>query len=432
MKKYSVNQSVGFTLPGWIVAAAGCIFLSTSTAFAADTSQSSSDQTQVKPKKPGFYTDSFHILPELQVTAYYDDNIYATRQATESDYVAVVSPSLKISSRWDRHNLKLNTGANFGRYLDNSDEDYEDFWFETSGKYVFNENVSLFGGAGYNKKHEGRDSKESNQSVDRPTTYDVLSAQLGGRYNRGEYVVRLGMTYEQLDFDNVGDLFNDDRDRTHTGAGIRVTRRFDRQTRFFVQGLFNNRDYDIQPSYEDDTDPNNVTRLEYPRDSKGYTADVGMIRTFGAKDRLEAYIGMLSQDYDYSGFSTVTEPHFGVNLRWYPTESYKFTGKLNRVLSETTEELSSGYLYTSLDLQLEKKMFTDYVGYVSYGYGEADYQEISREDESHSFGLGLNYYRSPHVVFSASYSHINNDSNDRDYDYKRNLLLFSVKAKLAP
>ncbi len=247
--------------------------------WAADTAENDveeTDQTKEGIKKPGFYTDSFHILPELQITAYHDDNIYATKTAKESDVVTILSPTLKIDSRWDRHSLKMNAGANLGYYTDNTDESYEDLWVEASGRYELSSNTNLFGGAGYNKKHESRDSKESAQSTEEPTTYEVQSMQLGGRHQLADYVIRLGLTHEKLDFNNVGDLSNDDRDRTHTGLGLRVTRGLDKQTRIFAQGLLNERDYDLEPEIEN-------------RDSSGYSAAVGLIKTFGKKDRIEAY-----------------------------------------------------------------------------------------------------------------------------------------------
>nr|MDJ0807710.1 outer membrane beta-barrel protein [Gammaproteobacteria bacterium] len=363
MKKTDWNKSLTCILSALAVTVSGGMV---SSVWATDTSSGSSAgsaSTTTKAKKPGFYTDSFHILPEIQVTAYHDDNIYATDKATESDIVGILSPTLKIKSLWDTHSLKLNAGANIGRYRDNSSEDYEDLWIDANGRYELSTATSLFGGAGYNKKHEGRDAKGSAQSADEPTTYDVLSAQLGGRHNLADYVLRLGFTFEKLDFDNVGTLINDDRDRTHTGAGLRVTRALDKQTRLFAQGLLNQRDYDEQQ------DQNG-----WERSSKGYKAAVGLISKFGKKDRLEAFVGLLSQDYDDDRFDTVTEPDFGVSLRWYPAETFKFTGSLNRTLSETTEDGASGYLYTNLNLQLDKKLFKDFVGYLSYGYGESDYQ----------------------------------------------------------
>ena len=143
-------------------------------------------------------------------------------------------------------------------------------------------------------------------------------------------------------------------------------------------------------------------------------------------------LGLLGHLMARTSFSTVTEPDFGVSLRWQPAETYKLTGSLKRNLGETTQYGSSGYLYTRLNLQLDKRMFTDYVGYISYGYGVVDYQDVTREDTLNSLGVGLNYYMSKHIFLSGSYSYINNDSNDYFYDYSRNLFLVSFKAKLAP
>ena len=410
MKKNDRIKALRIIVSTLLCYTAGVAF---SAVWAAEDAASESDATS----KPGYYTDSFYIVPEIQITAYHDDNIYATKTAKESDIVTIVSPTLKINSRWDRHSLKLDGGANLGYYTDNTDENYKDYWLEASGRYELGATTSLFGGAGYNKKHESRDSKESAQSTDEPTTYNVQSLQLGGRHMLADYVIRLGLTYENLDFDNVGGLINDDRDRVHTGLGLRVTKDYDKQTKLFVQGLLNERDYDLEQN-------------GFSRDSSGYSVAAGIIKEFGEKDRIEAYAGLLSQDYDYSGFDTVTEPNVGVNLRWYPAESYKLTGNLSRTLSETTQEDASGYLYTHLKLQLDKRMFTDYVGYISYSHGEADYQDDTREDSINSYGIGLNYYMSPKILFSAGYNHVSNDSNENLNDYERNLFLISFKAKL--
>ena len=111
------------------MALASALGMQMSTADAAETG----DDTQVA--ESGYTTENFHIQPEIQLTTYYDDNIYATSQAEVSDTIAVITPLLKVHSHWDRHSLKLNTGANIGYYADNTDENYEDLWLETSGRY---------------------------------------------------------------------------------------------------------------------------------------------------------------------------------------------------------------------------------------------------------------------------------------------------------
>jgi len=383
--------------------------------------------------KPGYYTDSFEILPELQATGYYDDNIYATDTQVESDYVAVISPSVKIKSRWDRHSLKLGAGANLGRYADNSGENYDDAWVELDGSYTLGDNASVFGGAGYSHKHEPRDSKESARLVAEPTVYDVTDLRLGMRQGYGDLTLRVAGTYQKLDYDDVprvdglGTVYNGDRDRTVTGLGARASKRLDKDLSVYVQAFLNNRDYDDAEDL-----------FGYARDSKGYTASLGVTRKFARNGKIDAYLGWLSQDYDDDRFDTVSKPNFAASLRWYPAKSYKLTASLDRTLSETTEIGASSYLYTRFDTQLDKRLTNNIVGYLSYGYGLVEYQDVGREDVINSFGLGLNYYMTKQVLISGGYTHISNDSNDESliilepgdtYDYERNLFLVSVKVK---
>ena len=399
-------------------------------AGAAEDDEDSTDASDAK-KKPGYYTESFHILPELQVTGYYDDNIYAPDQQEVSDYVAILSPMVKIKSLWDKHSLKFGAGANLGRYLDNSGENYNDAWAEVDGSVALGDNTSLFGGAGYSHKHEARDSKESARITSEPTTYDVTDLRLGMRQGYGDLTLRFAGTYQALDYKNVGEVYNDDRDRTVTGLGARLSKRLDKDLSVYVQAFLNNRDYD------EETDQ---SIAQYDRDSQGYTASFGVTKKFTRNGKVDAYLGWLGQEYDDDRFDRVSTPNFAASLRWYPAESYKLTASLDRTLSETTEEGSSGYLYTRFDTQLDKRMTNNIVGYLSYSYGLVDYQNIGREDVIHSFGLGINYYLSKRVLISGGYTHISNDSNDQTliplepgdtYDYARNLVLVSVKVKLS-
>jgi hypothetical protein len=397
-----------------------------SAAHAAESEEMTSAETATdrQQAEPGYDTGDFHIQPEIQLTTYYDDNIYATDIAEVSDFIAIFSPVLKIHSHWDKHSLKFETGANIGRYLDNPTENYDDYWLEASGTYEISSDTILFGDAGYYNKHEGRDNKDSIQSADGPTTYDVQSLGLGGRHRIGDTVIRLVLGYEKLDFDNIGIVYNDDRDRTQNAAGLRVTREINNQTRVYVQGLFNKRDYDLVT--------NGVNR-----DSSGYSAVAGLIRSLGKKGRVEGYAGVLSQDYDDASFETVTAADFGLKLHWYPAETWKVTGNLNRSLRETTDQGASGYLLTKLDLQVEKAISSKVKGYAAYTYGYYDYQGIARKDDYNAVTIGANYQLSRDLLISGSYSYHDNNSNDEvlnplpglSYDYSKNLFLLSLKAR---
>lgn len=380
--------------------------------------------------KPGYLMGGYLVLPEVEVTGYYDDNIYATRRGKESDVISVVSASVEAESQWERNRLDLGAGASIGRYLDISEEDYEDLWVKGDGQIDLSDNTRIFAGAGYSVNHESRDSKEgSQQQIDEPTTYDATSVQFGLDRQFGSGLAKLGLTHEALDYDNVGTLINDDRDRSVTGLGLRYSHPVAEHTSLFAQGILNRRDYD-----------DSVDQFGYERDSDGYKAEVGVNRNFPGGHRLEAYVGYLAQEYDDDRFSRLSEPSYGFDLRWYPAQGTKVTGKLERASFETTEIGSAGYLYTGFDLQVDQKLITDLVAYLSYNQGLAEFQDVGREDVTRSASLGLKYYMSPKIMITGSYSRVDNDSNDRNsvspvtqsYDYSRNLFFITLRVRLIP
>jgi hypothetical protein len=380
-------------------------------------------------KKPGFYTEDFHILPEVEATLYSDDNIYATKGAEESDRVAVISPRLGVKSLWESHSLDLSIGAHMGRYADNATEDYDDYWFSGEAEIDLSAESQLYAGAGYSSNHESRDSKEgAGQQLEELTTYDASSLQFGLNQRFGATSAKLGLSDETLDYENAGSLYNDDRDRSVYGIGVRVSRSFS-QTELYLQTLVNRREYRERQD-----------QFGYVKDSKGYTAIAGMTREFSSGHKLDAYIGYLSQDYDENRFDQVNELTYGVDLRWYPTPKTQVKGKLGHSLNETTEVGASGYLYREIDLQVDRKIAADLLGYINYNHGLAEFQEVGREDETQSVSLGLKYYATPWIMLTGSYSYIDNDSNDLNsvsgvsgsYDYERNLFFLTLRARLAP
>jgi hypothetical protein len=397
--------------------------LAVSPLLAAETSEKS------EFKKPGFYSDSFHFLPRADISLYRDDNIYASKEAKVSDLITVVSPSISADSLWQGSSLKLDVGADIGRYSDNGSEDYEDLWLSAEGEVEFSDQRSLYATAGYSQDHESRDSKESsNQELEELTTYDAGNLQIGVKQQFGKTSAKAGVTYEMLDYDNVGStLYNDDRDRSVFGAGLRIAHAVSEPLQLYTQVILNQREY------KDRKD-----QFGYRKDSQGYSAVAGLSRKSTKGDKLDFYLGHLYQEYDESRFDEVSEFNYGMDIRWYPLKKTQVSVKLDQTLNETTEIGASSYLYRLIDLQLDQKLTRDLLGYLGYSHGLAEFQDVGREDVTQSLALGLKYYASPWIMVTGSYRYVDNDSNDQTaavgetYDYERNIFFLSLRARLAP
>lgn len=381
-------------------------------------------------KKPGYHVNGFRIRPSLSITEIYDSNVFATDKDTLSDWITRTSPNIKIDSTWTEHSLRFRAGADFGRYWDYDGENYLDYWASADGRYDLNETANLFGGVGISFNHEGRDSQDATVGGLEPTTYRSQSAHAGIKTTHGDTTYRIGGTYESLDFDNVpsvfGTLINDDRDRELFGLGIRATHQLDAQNAVFVQALYDKRDYDMGADLNG-----------FERDSDGYRAAIGLENDFGGGNKTEAYVGIIEQDYDDSRFDSVSKVDFGGRLTFLPDKSTKITARLQRSLNETTLAGSPGYINTSLSGRIEFRVSPRLIPHLSFGYNNADYLEIGREDDTYSAEAGVKYYVARNAYILAGARHVTHDSNDKGVlfgseDYEKNSVFLTFATQGYP
>jgi len=356
--------------------------------------------------KPGYHAGNFRLRPSVSITGKYEDNIFATDTAEEHDFITIISPRLNVDSTWDKHSLRFKLGANLGRYADFDAENYNDYWLTMDGRYDLTASTNIFGGIGYGSEHEGRDSPDSTFGGLYPTTYESRNAHLGIKTTQNDITYRIGLTYEDLDFEDVptasgGSIINNDRDRELIGFGVRGTYRLDDSRELYAQALYDVRDYQQSPDLNG-----------YFRNSDGYRFAVGIKNNVSKRSKAEAYIGYISQDYDDSRFDTVEALDFGGKLTFSPNANTKLTASLLRTLNETTVSGSSSYLHTSFSGKLEHKISPRLIPHFKLGYAESDYQDFGRKDEIFSAEAALKYYLAKNAYISAGYRFVERDSND--------------------
>jgi len=380
---------------------------------------------------PGIEISSFRLLPELIFRGLYDDNIYATRTETKSDRILHVLPSLDIRSNWSEHKLDLNIGADIARYDVHSSEDFEDYWLNTNGRFDLFEALNLFGGIGYSREHEERGSPED-QNGKEPTIFYSRNAHLGSEVKAGNFGVRFGGTYEELDFEdvatNTGFLINNDgRDRKLLELGIRTSYGWREDLQPFVQYVYNDRNYDRR---SDD--------FGYQRNSHGYGMAAGVKFNIKPVITSEVYAGILHQQYEDDRFSTLSKPDYGASFTWRPSQRTKIQGVMERSIEETTQLQSSGYIETRYALSLDYDLTRQTVLRGHVQLSKDDYQEISRKDDYLDVGFGLQYDLTRNLFLGTDYSFSHRNSNialinDPDAnDYYRHQFMVSLGARLYP
>lgn len=375
-------------------------------------------------KRAGIPVGSFLLLPELVTRVGYDDNVFATPTNEKEDALAIFSPSLLLKSNWRRNQLRLNAGSDIGRYNRFTSENYNDYYFDGSGRLDLTRRANLFGGGGYSYNHEARTSPDA-VNGSKPTVYTDTHAFAGSAFGVGKISVRVGGSASRLNFSNVpsstGTIINDDRDRDVAQAGGRLSYDLNARLHPFVQGNYDRRLYIMS---ED--------KFGYHRDSSGYRVAAGLRLNFRPNVEGEVLAGFMHQSYADPRFSAVNKPDFGLRLAWRKSAASTLGFFVDRRLEETTVAGSAGYVSTRLGVNMERSLTHKWSVNAHAAVMNNDYQDIRRTDRVTDTGVGFAYRITPHVALEADYRLLNRDSDDPTADYFSNQVFLGVRSLLYP
>lgn len=366
----------------------------------------------------GLHLGSFRIHPGLLVTGYYDDNLFVTDTNPVDDLVTVVSPSVLVHSDWDKHFLNLDAGADIARYANHDTEDHEHYHVSSEGRFDFSNTANAFGGVRYYHDTEDRESPDAVFGAT-PTQYDDIGSYGGvfGQFDR--FAVRLGGTFQQLNFDNVqsllgggiplGTINNHDRNRDLYTGGANISYYIAPGRVVFVQAAGDFRRY-----------ADAVDDFGFKRDSDGYRLLVGTNLSWGGLLDAELYVGYMQQYYNDPTFKNFGAPTFGATIDWYTSPSTTVSLYADRTLEETTAFGSSGYLNSVGGVQIQHEFTRNLSGSVRAAYTASEFQNIDRTDYFIFVGASLRYLLNQYAYLQTDYQHRNLDTNIPTQDFERN------------
>lgn len=370
----------------------------------------------------GARVGSFNLFPKLEVTGYYDSNIFAAQNNQVDDFVTMIQPSLLLQSDWNLHFLSFGAWGNVARYADNTAENYADYRFDVAGKLdlpALGRDSNLFARASHLKSGEDRGSPNAVNGSE-PTNYTRQSAQLGGQYKPGRLGLLLAGSFDKYDYDDVPTstgavINNDDRDRRDLTQSLRVGYEIVPGYEGFARGTLRQVKYDTTP---DDSGRD--------RDSTGYDAVGGLKIDFGRITDVELYAGYLSYDYDDARLQTINGVSFGGAVNWNGIRALKVRAGVDRNVQETTDVNFSGYLATAFSLSADYDFRPNIKFNSRISYTLNDYQKAStfagsaREDAIIEGEVGMKYLFTRNYYVNPSYRYNARDSNVNGSDYDRN------------
>jgi len=371
----------------------------------------------VAPMAPaGFPVGPLVVYPGIDLAVGHDDNLFLRPANRSSSNFTIVSPYVRAEARPGPHKFDVALRIDDGRYHSSSADNYTDYWLLGNGDLVFSGRMGLKLRAELRHGHDPRGSTDRGISAT-PDEYDNTGVDGVFRYGapgaRGRIEIDAG-AFARRYTNNRLTTVAADRDTKVLGGTFfwRVMPR----TELLFQAQHRNIDYQLATSTLSSTEDRLYigAKWEATAATSGYAKFGRLNKNFNSAARA-----------DFSGSS------WDVGVRWSPLTYSVFDLYSSKQANESTGfgdttvtklyGITWSHAWTSrLRTQVLASLRNDNFN----GAG------VTRQDDTISYGLKAAYDFRRWLRFGAEYTHFTRDSNLNAFDYKRNLLLFTVGATL--
>lgn len=366
----------------------------------------------------GFPVGPMTVYPGIDLAIGHDDNLFLQPTATRSSTFTTVSPYVRAEAKTGPHKFDIGFNIVDGRYLDSSADNYTDYSLTGGAGLVFSGRASLRLNAALRHGHDARGSTDRGIAAV-PDEYDNAGIEgvfsYGAPGARGRFEINAGAFARRYTNNR---LTTEVSDRDTTALGGTFYWRVMPRTELLAQASFTDIDYRLAASTQDSTESRYLFGVKWEATAKTTgTAKFGrMTKKFDSGTRA-----------DVSGASS-----WDVGVRWSPLTysvfdfvTSKTTGEstgigdatVNNAYGVTWSHAWSSRLRTQALVNYTNSTFTGTTG-------------LGREDDTTAWGLRVDYDFRRWLRFGAAYTHSERDSNAAGFNYKRNLLLFTVGATL--
>jgi hypothetical protein len=365
----------------------------------------------------GIRAGGFLIYPSTSINGQYNDNIFATKDNEEDDFIFTFSPQIAVRSNFPRHSLDFTVQSDVGRYVDHTDENFWDYNAEVGGRLDITRSNRLTAAARFGREHEERDDPEDpGADVTRePVEYYVFGGDLGFEQDFNRFNFGLLGTFDRRDYNEEDpDLDEDERDRNLYGARLRTGYFISPRINAFLQGGYR----------REQRDASNRSG----RDNDVYTGAVGTAIDFTGLLFGEAFVGWSLQEFDDSQFDSENGLTYGVGLTWNPTQLTSL--RLDGAGGFTPSDVGSSNLSNRIALRVDHELLRNVLIGGQVSYRRDDFQDADRTDNRFDVGPDITYLLNRYLSVGAGYTFTTRDSDDSDREFTRNLFTLRLNAQL--
>lgn len=356
------------------------------------------------------------VYPGVDLAHGYNDNLFLRPTATSSSSYTIVSPYVRAEAKTGPHKFDFGLRIDSGRFHSSPADSYTDYALVGTGDMVFSGRAGLKLRAEHKRGHDPRGSTDRGISA-APDEYDNTGIsgvlRYGAQGARGRIEID-GAANSRSYVNNRATTQASDRD-TVGGGGTFFWRVMPR-TEVLAQIGYSDINYKLASSTQDSTEMRYLAGVKW----EATAATTGTVK-----------FGHQTKKFDSAARQDFSGSSWDVGVRWSPLTYSVFDFVTSKQTGESTgvgdTVVGTNYGVTwshAWSSRLRTQALASLRNDAFQGAG------ITRKDDTGSFGLKVAYDFRRWLKLGAEYTHTERDSNTSNFNYKRNLLLFTVGATL--
>jgi hypothetical protein len=379
-----------------------------------------SDRDRNFAQPEGIRAGNYVILPSLEETLIYDDNIFRSDANRVSDFRNELTPEVHFQSHLPRHLLDLSLAGKIVSYFENSDQDYANLRANLQSALHFDHAHTLSLSALSAIEHEERGELLTPLTAAEPVELYHNRAALGLTRDVGRLYGTISGSFERWDYTDTKSISGtmldlDARDTDQWVAQIKLG-------------------YRISPGYEIVAKVRGLRELnrgneDFDRDAVGYEALAGVAFETNPLLRWRLLGGYGVRDFDQSNLDTVASTLIEGRMQWLPTQTITVYTDLSHEIVSANGPEDNGRVETALRGKVEYELYHNLLLTADLEIKEADFIGSDRRDREYSGRIGLDYFPNKNLVLSVGYEHAIRESTEDALDMTRNRIMVGAKLR---
>jgi hypothetical protein len=337
-----------------------------------------------------------------------------------SDVAALVAPTLRARTLWERHGLDIQAGTESIFYRENPGLDQTDANIRGKGWIDVHHDLKILTSFQTAYLHEQVGTLSSPLGAVQPTPYTLMSGDVTVRKEINRLTGSLGMRIDSYDYGSTvaanGSTINvDNRDgQIYWGHG-RLDYAISPKLGVFTAAEVNHRNIRGVPGQ--------------PFDSNGYRVLSGVDVEFTRLITGELGAGYVRQDFVAPTIPDIAGPAYRALLTWRPTRSIDVNLIAEQIVTQSSPTTTTGVVADLLQLAVDYEIRRNVVLTVA-GSRELDkFVADVRRDRVYTVDTRLKYLMNRVTSVAFWHKYIQRDSNIPVFSYDRQLVGINVTAQ---